>query len=52
MDSGRPQSVTFSNGAQSVNAYILEDRPGIMLENNNPDSAYALVIPYFYCVRY
>ena len=46
VDSGRPHSVTFANGAQSVNAYILEDRPGIMLGNNNPDSAYTLVFPY------
>lgn len=44
--SGRPLSVTFANGAQSVNAYILQDRPGIMLGDSNPDSAYALVFPY------
>ena len=45
-DSGRPISLTFANGSQSVNAYILQDRPGIMLGDGNADSAYALVFPY------
>ncbi|MDB6069428.1 MAG: hypothetical protein JWL81_599 [Verrucomicrobiales bacterium] len=43
---GRPLSLTFQNGTQAVNAYVLEDLPGIMLGNGNADSAYALAFPY------
>jgi hypothetical protein len=44
--SGRPLSLTFSNGTQTVNAYVLEDRPGLMLNNGNPHSAFSLSFPY------
>jgi hypothetical protein len=44
--SGRPISLTLINGASSTNAYILQDRPGIMLGNGIPDTAYALIYPY------
>lgn len=44
--SGRPLSLTFTNGTQTVNAYVLEDRPGSMLNNGNQHSAYYLSFPY------
>jgi Bacterial TSP3 repeat len=44
--SGRPVSLTYTNGAQTLNAYVLEDRTGVMTGTGNEDSAYYLSFPY------
>ena len=42
----RPQALKFTNGAAVTNYYILEDRPGTVLSNNNDDSAYYISYAY------
>lgn len=42
----RPHFLKFTNGATVTNFYVLEDRPGIMLGNNNNESAYYISWTY------
>ncbi len=42
----RPQYLKFTNGVQVTNYYILEDRPGIVLSNNNNESGYYIQFTY------
>lgn len=44
--SGRPVSLTITNGTQISNAYLLQDRPGVMTTTANDDTAYYLAFPY------
>lgn len=43
---GRPLQLTLTNGAEVRSCYLLEDRPGVVLANDNIHSAYYLSIPY------